>query len=49
MKNEIIEERIKENKEIFSKEELQIITKNNILIKKIYLLGVLDSNIVRNT
>lgn len=49
MKNEIIEERIKENKEIFSKEELQIITKNNILIKKISLLGVLDSNIVRNT
>ena len=48
MKEEIVRERIKENEELFSKEELQIIEKNSLLIEKIYLLGVLDCYIVRN-
>lgn len=39
---EIIKERIEENKELFSKEELCIIEKNDTIIKKIYLLGLIN-------
>ncbi len=39
---EWIKERIKENEELFSKEELKI-TKNNFsLIKKMYLIGLIN-------
>ena len=39
----IIIERIERNKKIFTKEEMIFIKDNSILIKKIYLLGILDS------
>lgn len=38
----ILKERIKENKKIFSKEELEIINNNFKTIIKIYLLRILD-------
>lgn len=37
-----IEERIKENKDLFTKEEKKIILLNNTLISKLYLIGLLD-------
>ncbi|MCI8273450.1 MAG: hypothetical protein HFJ55_05155 [Clostridia bacterium] len=40
--NEILEERINENKDIFADKELKTINCNDIIIKKIYLLGLLD-------
>ena len=43
-KNDIItkfvKERIEENKNLFSKKELNFINNNFIIIKKIYLLGI---------
>lgn len=39
---EIVEERIKKNKDIFSQEELKIIKENIRIIEKIYLLGLTD-------
>lgn len=39
----VIEERIKENEKQFTSEELDQINKNKELIKKIYLLGSMDS------
>lgn len=42
MKDEILEERIKENEELFTEEELKCINDNIGLSKKIYLLGILD-------
>lgn len=38
-----IEERIEENKELFTEEELTAINNNNIIVKKIYLLGFKNS------
>lgn len=38
----IVKERIKENKNLFTEEELQFINNNVNAIKKIYLLGILD-------
>lgn len=38
-----IKERIKENKELFSKEELKIIDNNVNVVKKIYILSILDT------
>lgn len=38
-----IEERIKENKELFTKEELQWIRENKKGTNKIYLLGAINS------
>lgn len=43
MLEEFIKERIKENKELFSIEELQFIKKNRKCIDKIYLLGAINS------
>lgn len=42
MKDEIIEERIKENKELFTEKELNYIYDNFDLVKKIYLLGLIN-------
>lgn len=38
----IIERRIKENKKIFSKEELEIINNNMEIVKKIYVMGIIS-------
>ena len=40
---ELIKERIKTNENLFTEEELKIINSNDILIEKIYLLGILDN------
>jgi hypothetical protein len=42
---EIVKERIKENKKLFSKEELEMINSSIKVVKKIYLLAFLDSEI----
>lgn len=42
--NEFIKERIKENKNLFSKEELKIIEDSFTLMKKIYLLGFINAS-----
>lgn len=39
---EILKERIKENKNLFSEEELTLLNNNVKFIKKIYLLGVVN-------
>ena len=39
-----LEKRIEENKNLFSQEELEIIKQNPNLIKKIYILGIKDTN-----
>lgn len=41
---EILKERIEENEELFSGEELKIIKDNVNIIEKIYLIGILDNN-----
>lgn len=41
--NFFIEERIKENQELFTVEELEYIKKNRVCINKIYLLGSANS------
>ena len=38
--DKFIEQRIKENKKMFSKKELEIIKNNKLLIKKIYILAI---------
>ncbi len=38
----IVVERIKENKKLFNEKELKIINDNVNIIKKIYILGILD-------
>lgn len=40
---EFVKERIKENENLFESEELETIKQNATLIKKIYLLGGMDS------
>lgn len=39
----VLKERINENGELFSKTELQFIEKNKSIVKKIYLLGLIDA------
>ena len=39
---EIIKERIEENKNLFSKQELEVAKNNISLIKKMYLLGMIN-------
>ena len=39
-----LEKRIEENKNLFSYEELKIIKQTPNLIKKIYILGIKDTN-----
>lgn len=39
----ILKERIIESKELFNEKELKFIKNNSIVIKKVYLLGILDS------
>ena len=39
---EIVKERIKENKKLFSKEELKTIENNIILTKKVYVIGLVN-------
>ena len=40
----ILLERIKENKKIFSKDEISIIEEKIEIVEKIYVLGALDAN-----
>ena len=40
---ELVQNRVKENEKLFESEELELIQKNATLIKKIYLLGGMDS------
>ena len=40
----ILLERIKENKKIFSKDEISVVEENIEIVGKIYFLGVLDAN-----
>ena len=40
---ELIKTRIEYNKKIFTDDDLKIICENDILILKIYLMGILDS------
>lgn len=40
---EIVKERIKENKELFSKEEYNILKGNINLAKKMYILGFMNA------
>lgn len=40
----ILLERIKENKKIFSKDEISVVEENIEIVEKIYILGVLDAN-----
>lgn len=42
MEEEIVRERIKENEDLFTKKELEIIEKNFSTVKKIYLLGLIN-------
>lgn len=42
MDEKIIEERIKKNRNLYSKSELKFIKENDKLIKKTYLLGLID-------
>ncbi len=37
-----IRERVKDNKKLFSKEEIEIIESNMNVIRKIYILSILD-------
>lgn len=39
---QIVKERIKENKKLFNEKELKIINNNVNIIKKVYILGILD-------
>ena len=39
-----LEKRIEENKNLFSHQELEIIKQNPTLIKKIYILGIKDTD-----
>lgn len=41
---EIVKQRIKDNEKLFTEEELQIINNNVNIIKKVYILGLLDIN-----
>ena len=43
-----LEKRIEENKNLFSHQELEIIKQNPNLIKKIYILGIKDTEITIN-
>ena len=43
-----LEKRIEENKNLFSHQELEIIKQNPNLIKKIYILGIKDTNYTIN-
>ncbi len=43
-----LEKRIEENKNLFLHEELEIIKQNPNLIKKIYILGIKDTNYTIN-
>lgn len=43
---EILKERVKENKKLFNKKEIKIINSNIDIFSKIYLMGIYDiSNI----
>lgn len=46
--NEFIRERIKENDNLFTKEESTIIESNFTLMKKIYLLGFINASNLQN-
>ena len=43
---EIVRKRVQENQNLFTKEELEFIEGNNILVTKMYLLGNMDCYIV---
>lgn len=45
---EFIQERIEENKELFTEEELKIVKENFVLIRKIYELGLMNGNTKKN-
>lgn len=39
---EIVKQRVEENQELFSEKEIQIINNNPTVMKKVYLLGLLN-------
>lgn len=39
---EIVKERVKENEELFTMEELKFIKDNSKILKKVYLLGLVN-------
>lgn len=41
--DEVIRERVEDNKKLFNKEEIDIIINNKNLVSKLYLLGFIDS------
>lgn len=45
----IVKERIKENKKIFNKEELIFLNNNVNIIKKIYLVGIVDGLLIKQS
>ena len=45
----IIKERIKENEELFTIEELIFLNNHVNIIKKIYLVGVIDGDIINKS
>lgn len=44
-----IEERIKQNKELFTNKEISIINQNKEIVKKIYMLGAINFNNIWHT
>lgn len=40
---DVILERVEENKKMFSEKELMIIKNNSMIVNKIYMLGILDA------
>lgn len=45
---DFIQERIEENKHLFTQEELRVIRENFVLIRKIYELGLMNGNTKKN-
>lgn len=45
---DVLVERIKQNRKLFSRKELMIIQNNVLLTEKIYMLGIIDSKSCNN-
>lgn len=43
MEEKIIKERIEENEELFTEDELEIVEENFSVIKKVYLIGLINA------
>lgn len=46
--NDFVYERIEENRALFSNEEWDVIESNSELIKKVYIIGVMNNKSVEN-